>query len=350
VNSQWKSNAGGVWTGSGNWQGAVPNGIEQYANFGTFGGTITTPQNVNLSAPVTVGSISFDNTNSYNINGATITFDVLISDRESINVLSGSHTIASPIVLNQDMNINVAPAASLLDLTGPITSPLKLIEKQGQGTAQVIGLNAYALNVTGGKFKFSAKATPNSGASIVRQFVISGAGSQVDLTNNSFVDDYNGLLGAPPSPIEDIRGYLHDGTLFTSATAGGNAIGYVANTEAHLASYSGQTFPTNDFSQILFKFTYAGDANLDSVVNALDFNRLASNYGVGTNNFWTQADFNYDGMVNSLDFSILATNFNRGTLSPLAAQPALGSLIPEPSMLGVAMGMMGLQFRARRRG
>jgi len=39
--------------------------------------------------------IAFDNTHAYTIGGATITLAVLISDRASINVLSGSHTISA---------------------------------------------------------------------------------------------------------------------------------------------------------------------------------------------------------------------------------------------------------------
>ena len=347
VNSTWKSNAGGTWAGSGNWSGSVPNGIEQYANFGTFNGTITTPQNVNITSPITVGSISFDNTNSYTLGGSTITLDVLISPNATINVLSGSHTISAPLVLNQDTILNVAQANSVLNLAGPITSTLKQITKTGAGVAQVTPLNAYAVNVTGGTFKFSAQPTANT-VSIVQQLVVSGAGSKVDLTNNSLVVDYNGQLGAPPSPIGDIRTYLHNSQLFTSATTGGNSIGYVANTSAQLASYGGQTFPPGDFSQIIYKFTYGGDANLDGVVNALDFNALATNFGVSNNTFWTAGDFSYDGVVNTLDFTILATNFGRGTLSPLGAPLALGTAVPEPAAVGLLMASMML-FKRRRR-
>ena len=142
--------------------------------------------------------------------------------------------------------------------------------------------------------------------------------------------------------------YLHNSQLFTSATTGGNSIGYVANTSAQLASYGGQTFPAGDFSQIIYKFTYGGDANLDGVVNALDFNALATNFGVSNNTFWTAGDFSYDGVVNTLDFTILATNFGRGTLSPLGAPLALGTAVPEPAAVGLLMASMML-FKRRRR-
>jgi glucose/arabinose dehydrogenase len=55
-------------------------------------------------------------------------------------------------------------------------------------------------------------------------------------------------------------------------------------------------------------FVLTGDANHDGRVNALDFNTLASNFGV-TNATFSQGNFNYDGVVNTLDFNLLASKF-----------------------------------------
>ena len=49
-------------------------------------------------------------------------------------------------------------------------------------------------------------------------------------------------------------------------------------------------------------FVLAADANHDRNVNALDFNALASNFGLPSRTF-IQGDFNYDGSVNTLDFA-----------------------------------------------
>jgi hypothetical protein len=68
-------------------------------------------------------------------------------------------------------------------------------------------------------------------------------------------------------------------------------------------------------------FVLSGDANHDATVNALDFNALATHYGLaGT---FGQGDFNYDGTINTLDFNLLAMRFN-STVPPLAA-PALST-------------------------
>ena len=82
---------------------------------------------------------------------------------------------------------------------------------------------------------------------------------------------------------------------------------------------------------ILVRYTYAGDANLDGVVNSGDFNAVASNFNA-TGKFWTDGDSNYDGVVNSLDFNAVATNFGQ-TLS----SPPLGSVVPEPAAICIVI-------------
>ena len=75
----------------------------------------------------------------------------------------------------------------------------------------------------------------------------------------------------------------------------------------------------SNFTQNFFSLT--ADANHDGRVNALDFNALATNFGLSGRTF-TQGDFNYDGQVNSMDFTLLATRFsNVIAAAPLSAAP-----------------------------
>jgi hypothetical protein len=107
-----------------------------------------------------------------------------------------------------------------------------------------------------------------------------------------------------------------------------------------LNSFDGQSIDANT---ILIRYTWSGDANLDGLVNALDFNALASSFGGTTGKLWNQGDFNYDGITNTADFTALAMNFNQ----PLLASAPLGTLIPEPVSMMYLAACLGLMQRRR---
>jgi len=170
--------------------------------------------------------------------------------------------------------------------------------------------------------------------------------ARIDLTDHDLIVDYTGA-----TPAANIRALLISGRnsgtwdgpgINTSRSAGGHSLGYAESSQLGLSTFSGQFV---DNTTVLIRYTNSGDANLDGVVNALDFNALASNYG-GAGKVWTQGDFNYDGSVNTMDFTALASNFGKSL-----AAPALGTLAPEPSsMIGVAwIGLSVTLVRRRRR-
>jgi len=103
--------------------------------------------------------------------------------------------------------------------------------------------------------------------------------------------------------------------------------------------FSGQQL---DGDALLLRYTYSGDANLDGTVNALDFNSLATNFGL-SGKYWTDGDFNYDGTVNASDFIFLSENFNLTLATPSSM---LATLVPEP---GVALSVIGVITLSSRR-
>ena len=107
------------------------------------------------------------------------------------------------------------------------------------------------------------------------------------------------------------------------------AVGYAEASTTNTTSFFGHAV---DSDAVLIRYTYSGDANCDGIVNALDFNAVASNFGQG-GLLWQNGDFNFDGTVDASDFVALASNYN---LSMPSTGPALGSLVPEPSMLFLA--------------
>ena len=102
---------------------------------------------------------------------------------------------------------------------------------------------------------------------------------------------------------------------------------------------------------VLVKYTYYGDANLDGAVNAADY-ALVDAGAVTGGTGWNNGDFNYDGVVDGSDYSLMDNAFNQQSnvlVSPLAATPAaaVATAIPEPA--GLLGGVVGCLAMARRR-
>ena len=127
-------------------------------------------------------------------------------------------------------------------------------------------------------------------------------------------------------------------------------------------SFDGQTVTTSD---VLARFTYYGDTNLDGAVNAGDYTRVDAGFVTNLTG-WLNGDFNYDGRVDGSDYTLMDNAFNQqsgGVATPalsfasggLVAAPAavvagVGSAVPEPTTAGlIAIGLVGLLGRRRRR-
>src|SRR5205085_10160606 len=100
---------------------------------------------------------------------------------------------------------------------------------------------------------------------------LSITGGSVDITNNAMV------LTTANTSAATVRGFLLNGLLTSSMTAGGFAIGYADNATLGRTTFGGVSV---DATKLLIGFVYKGDANVDGKVNALDFNAVASNFGV----------------------------------------------------------------------
>ncbi len=355
----WNFDADSNWGEASSWLGLpspVPNGVDHLALFGLG---ILANRTVTVDAPRTVGTLYFNNGNTYTLAGTNaITLDVS-SGQARIDSHAGSHTIETPLVLNDDVLVTVgnaaaAPTASILTLAGPLTATGRTITKAGAGRLDVGSFSAAGLTVNAGTVLLRA----GGGTSRVQSLSIptgAGASRHLDVTNNALVIDHSGA-----SPIADVRAHVASGfaggswngngivsSLATPATLG---VGYA---EASALTSVPAVFGTVDSTAILIRFTRVGDANLDGTVNLQDFNRLAASFGA-TNAFWHQGDFNYDGQVNLQDFNRLAANFGQsaaGTSVTPEDWANLASAIPEPAAATSLLGVVGIALaqRSRRR-
>jgi hypothetical protein len=118
-------------------------------------------------------------------------------------------------------------------------------------------------------------------------------------------------------------------------------------------TFSGQSVGIND---VLVKYTYFGDADLDGKVGTNDYFQIDSGFLNGRSG-WINGDFDYDGRVSTNDYFLIDNSFlSHGLpLSPAAFEPgaALAGVtgVPEPASAAAlaAVGAALLRRRTRRR-
>jgi hypothetical protein len=86
------------------------------------------------------------------------------------------------------------------------------------------------------------------------------------------------------------------------------------------------------------------DANDDGVIDSADFAPIAEHYNTFGNDFHS-GDYNLDAYTNALDFNIVATMYGQSV--HFDESPTLGSLVPEPSILGAVISSVIILHRRR---
>lgn len=144
----WNLSGGGSWNVAGNWTpSGVPNGQGQVAYFGS---AITGPSTVTLDGTQTVGTIAFNNANSYTIATGTGGSLVLDNGTKSPNLIAslGDHTISANVILNSNLSASITAGSVTISGTVSEGSAGKTITKSGAGALILSGANGY----TGGTF------------------------------------------------------------------------------------------------------------------------------------------------------------------------------------------------------
>jgi hypothetical protein len=81
----------------------------------------------------------------------------------------------------------------------------------------------------------------------------------------------------------------------------------LASSSASPTSFDGQTVAGTD---VLVKYTYYGDVNLDGVVNAADYINVDVGFAEKLTG-WANGDVNYDGVVDGSDYTLIDNAFNQ---------------------------------------
>jgi formylglycine-generating enzyme len=370
---QWSPNASGDWNVAANWiSNTVPNSVDAEAD---FFGAISANHTIFTDTPVTVGTIDFNNANTYEITGAgSLTLQTSVLPNAQVIVQAGTQEINLPTTIASNTIFNVTTGATLV-IANPLTIDSgETLTTTGGGTVKYesivnvqAGANAVFANSTNANqlslaSTANASITSSNGGAVVEVDNLSNAGT-LDIANNKLIVNY----GNGADPISSIRsqvisGYDNgtwEGTGITSSTARTNSGSYGLG-------YADAADPGNPAGlasgTIEVMYTLLGDATLSGEVNEADFIILATNFGKDVTG-WDQGDFNNDGVVDASDFAVLAANFGKtasgatvalpagdwAALDAFAAANGLSADVPEPASLGLVLfatiGFLGLRVR-----
>jgi hypothetical protein len=86
-------------------------------------------------------------------------------------------------------------------------------------------------------------------------------------------------------------------------------------------------------SDTLVMYTYAGDANLDGVIDGGDYGVIDNFVQVPNADGYANGDFNYDGVIDGGDYGIIDNNIQAQgpSLADSAPFPASVMAVPEPA-------------------
>ena len=196
--------------------------------------------------------------------------------------------------------------------------------------------------------------------------------NDVDITGNTSLPAVTALVA---SGYNLTGGARWNGPGITSAAAAADtahltAVGVIINS-ANGSQIYGQGSPLGSFdganpqggNDILVKYTYFGDANLDGKVDGSDYSLIDAGYASQTTggklSGWYNGDFNYDGTVDGSDYALIDNAFNNQGLAAVSsaltasstaqvAGTAAPAAVPEPASLTL-LAAAAATLTARRR-
>ncbi|MBC8107292.1 MAG: hypothetical protein H7Z14_11930, partial [Anaerolineae bacterium] len=293
--AQWAPTTSGDWNIAGNWvSGTIPNSIGAQADF--LAG-VTAPTTVYSNLPVTVGTINFNNSNTFVITGAgSITLQATAGNA-FINVQSGSHKINLPLTIASSTTLNVA-AGTTLRISDPVTiNTGRVLSQTGPGTVlyesivNVQGAAGLILGSTTHMAALNLAATGNATLSVNGSRVLKtdslsvGANSRLDLNDNDMIVA-SGNYATITNLIRTARNagaWNQPGITSSTAAAAvpkNKTLGTLTGAEFHTAQGAAALFDgfTVANSDILVKYTYYGDVDFNGLVDFDDYSRIDAGF------------------------------------------------------------------------
>ncbi|MEI8195241.1 MAG: dockerin type I domain-containing protein, partial [Phycisphaerae bacterium] len=268
-------------------------------------------------APLSAGPITLTGSS-----GGLNTLSVIgISTADSFGLTSGSLTHGTDPVLNFSHISTVNLGTGIYSVAGDLNG-LNLTANAG---------TSITLNATNhlGTVTLASGATVQLAAGLNKVLVVGtmtlASGAVLDVADNSLI--------CTTADLTTVRNWLKNGQIHSSLSLGNlpvTTLGYlgggVYNSLNPAMPVDGYTVQSTD---IVVRYTYSGDTNLDGKIDAVDFAQIDVAFLRGmTNAGWINGDVNYDGLVTAADFALINNAYPQQTTYPLAAAavPAVAAL------------------------
>ena len=319
-------------------------------------------------AGASTGGMSFNISDTQIVDNAAASSPIAYTNVAAVNfnLLGGSNSLtqtAQPLTV---MTYNAGPLNNTLTINGgsytfaadpqiadgnlTINDNAQLILSPMDADTGYFICHLTQLNVSSNAIaEVAASADATDRTVLVTSGLSIAQGGTLNLANNAVIlhnGDVNAITAMIASGYNAGGGYWN-GTGINSSVAAGDSthltqLGVILNSQSGAPFYT--TFDTQAVvaTDVLIKYTYAGDTNLDGKVDGSDYSRIDSAILTGATG-WFNGDFNYDGVVDGSDYTLMDNAFNAqgsplpkklATLAQVAAMiaPAVAPPVASPAV------------------
>jgi autotransporter-associated beta strand protein len=337
----------------------------------TSAGTYTGGTNVAGGTFVLGAGGSLADTGAVDVTGGTLDINSANETVGAVTLASGAITGTTGVLTGSSYAVQSGSISAKLGGAGALT-------KTTAGTVTLSAANTYAggTNVNGGTLVLAhadataggsinvadgavAQAQAGLSKAVTVSTLNTNASGKFDVTDNSMV-----VKGMADSAVRTQLAAGYNGGAWNGATGivstsitSATSLGYATQAQTGATDFKGVTGLTG--TDVLVKYTYAGDANLDGKVDIGDLGLLAGAWQQLSGKVWFDGDFTYDGAVDIGDLGLLAGNWQKGVSSgqllvsfdeAMAQFTAFdGVVVPEPGTIGLLGGAVILGLTRRRR-
>ena len=325
-----------------------------------------------------IGSIEVDGPGTWTLGGSDTYSGSTTVAGGSLNISTGALITSTAVTVNSGGTLNAFGSLSnntaLITsgtvnfepgfTTGIFTRMLASLNLSSGGIVNLVAaplhanrsvLIAASLNLSGGTSAWQ------SNLNLASNDLIANNGSLAILTNqlqqgfNGGSNAWNGSAGITSSSASSNTSHLTALGIVQNTTTGTTSGALLYGSGTTLGLFDGISPVATD---VLIKYTYYGDANLDGKIDGSDYSRIDSGFlSHGTANGWYNGDFNYDGVINGSDYTLIDNAFNtQGTslntavelasiTSELSSSPVS---VPEPTSLSIFAIVINTLLRRRK--